>query len=204
MSNLTDLQRDTLTELLNIGVGRAAASLSEMVGTEIELAVPSLELLSRRTVANLMRANGAGQMVAVQQQFSGVFWGDILLVFPEAQSLQLVRYIMKDDLLLESMTEMEQEALLEIGNIILNACLGSMANILQSEVCSSLPSLRSGSCEDILADTHTMAAAEDVVLFLHMAFALHERSMQGSVMFVVDGNAMAAIQTSVDHFLSHL
>ena len=44
---LNELELDALTELVNIGVSRAADSLREMVGEEIILSVPKVELLGR-------------------------------------------------------------------------------------------------------------------------------------------------------------
>jgi len=71
--NLTELQRDTITELLNIGMGCAAAALSEMVGEEVALSVPCVEVLSRRDAAVLVREKGCERIVAVLQEFSGFF-----------------------------------------------------------------------------------------------------------------------------------
>ena len=42
---MTDETLDALTEILNIGIGRAAASLSRMVETRVELRVPEIELI---------------------------------------------------------------------------------------------------------------------------------------------------------------
>lgn len=204
MISLTESQQDTITELLNIGIGRAAASLSEMVGEEIELSVPAVELLSRQTTTIRVKEKSSDRIVAVQQQFSGSFGGDTMLIFPEAKSLELVRCIMQDNLPLEVMTEMEQEALLEIGNIVLNACLGSIANMLQCEVSSSLPSLLRGTCEDIIGAPSRTPAEQEVVMFLRMDFALRQQSIYGCVMFVIDGNAITAIQQSLEQFLGHL
>jgi chemotaxis protein CheY-P-specific phosphatase CheC len=43
---LTGLQLDALTEIVNIGVNRAAASLREMVGEQVHLSVPKLALVA--------------------------------------------------------------------------------------------------------------------------------------------------------------
>eukprot|EP00257_Ricinus_communis_P024177 XP_015584325.1 uncharacterized protein LOC107262641 [Ricinus communis] len=40
---------------------------------------------------------------------------------------------------LKELTEMEQEAMCEIGNIMLNSCVGTLANIFQRELQGSLP-----------------------------------------------------------------
>jgi len=202
--NLTELQRDTITELLNIGMGRAAAALSEMVGEEVALSVPSVEVLSRRDAAVLVREKGCERIVAVLQEFSGFFGGGTMLVFPADKSLDLVHSLIKDTFPLDIMTEMEQEALMEIGNITLNACIGSIANILQSEVSSSLPSFLRGPCEAIFGDKHGVQVDNEIVMFLRMDFALHTRDMHGCVVFLVDGDAMRLLREHVDQLLSHI
>jgi len=182
-------------------MGRAAAALSEMVGEEVALSVPCVEVLSRRDAAALVRDKGCERIVAVLQEFSGFFWGDTMLVFPEDQSLDLVHSLIKDTFPLDVMTEMEQEALMEVGNITLNACIGSIANILQSEVSSSLPSLLRGPCETIFGDKNGVQVDHEVVMFLRMDFALHARDMHGCVIFLVDGDAIRMLREHIDQFL---
>jgi len=203
MISLTELQRDAFTELLNIGMGRAAAALSEMVSEEVMLSVPFVDFMSRHDASALIQEKGSERIMAVSQAFSGLFWGDTMLVFPETKSLELVRSFIQESFPLEDMTEMEQEAFMEIGNIILNSCIGSIANMLHQEVSSSLPSLWRGACTDILGGQHA-SDTDDVVMFLRMDFSLQERSIDGYVMFIIDGNAIAALQASIDEFLSHV
>ena len=44
---LNELEIDALTEMVNIGVGRAATSLRDMVGEQVLLSVPRVNLVSR-------------------------------------------------------------------------------------------------------------------------------------------------------------
>lgn len=200
MVHLTELQRDTIMELLNIGMGRATSGLSEMVGEEVDLCVPYVDLLPRHDAVGLILGKGAERIIAVQQQLAGLMNGDIMLVFPEEKSLELVRAIVRGASPIDVMTEMEQEAFMEIGNMILNSCIGSIASILNSEVSSSLPILLRGSGADIFGDSSH--ADDEAVLFLSMGFALKERSMEGCVAFIIDGDATAALQKSIDAMLS--
>lgn len=202
--SLTELQQDVMTELLNIGMGRAALALSAMVGEEVLLSVPLVELMSRREAAMLIMEKASDRIIAVLQTFSGLFWGDTMLVFPEEKSLELVRSLLNDTLPLEVMTEMEQEALMEIGNIVLNSCIGSISNMLHTEVSSSLPSLLCGSCAEILGNQDSTQTDNEVVMLLRMDFALQERSIQGCVVFVVNGSAIQTLQENIDRFLSHI
>jgi chemotaxis protein CheC len=202
--SLTESQQDAMTELLNIGMGRAASALSPMVGEEVLLSVPLVELMSRREAAMLIMEKAGDRIIAVRQTFSGLFWGDTMLVFPEEKSLELVRSLLNDTLPLEVMTEMEQEALMEIGNIILNSCIGSISNMLHAEVSGSLPSLLCGSCAEILDNQDSTQMDDEVVMLLRMDFALQARSIQGCVVFVVNGSAIQTLQENIDQFLSHI
>lgn len=204
MINLTELQRDAMMELLNIGMGRAASALSEMVGAEIYLCIPFVDLLSRQEAIKLLAGKRSERMIAVQQQFSGLLGGDIMLVFPEEKSLELVHVLVKDSVPLEVMTEMEQEVFMEIGNMILNSCIGSISTILKSEMSSSLPILLNGTDKDIFGENFDSHDGSGIVLFLSMGFSLQERSIDGNVAFIIDGDATYALQKSIDRFISNL
>ena len=85
----------------------------------------------------------------MQQSFEGPFSGRALLIFPAAQSLELVRSIVGDEHSLEDVIDLEQEALAETGNIILNACLATIANVLRRTMRMSLPSVIRGDGETL-------------------------------------------------------
>ena len=204
MRNLTDLQRDAISELMNIGMGRAASALSQRAHDEVQLSVPLVDLVPVNDMTQFLRAQTLGAITAVKQQFAGVFWGEALLLFPEAQSLELVRILLQDMVPLERLADMEQEAFMELGNIILNACLGSLANLLSSEISSSLPVLMQGTCTEIFTMLQNEYLNDDYVLFLKIDFAMPTRAINGYVAFVIDGASTRSLQDSVEHLLSAL
>ncbi|HUQ52747.1 MAG TPA: chemotaxis protein CheX, partial [Gammaproteobacteria bacterium] len=124
---LEELELDALTELVNLGVSRAAANLAVMVQEEVLLTVPKVELLTRDAAIRTLGEREARSLVAVHQTFEGAIVGRALLIFPEANSLELVRAIVGSELSNEDIVELEQEALAETGNIILNSCLATIA-----------------------------------------------------------------------------
>ncbi len=204
MPNLTDLQRDAISELLNIGMGRAADALSQMAHEEVQLSVPFVNLMPVNDVTQLLREQVSDSITVVKQQFAGVFWGDALLLFPEAKSLELVRIMLQDMVPLERMTDMEQEAFMEIGNIILNACLGSLANLFSSEISSSLPELLQGDCTELLTIQQNKYPENEFVLFLKMDFGIQTRSISGNVAFMIDGKSIQSLKDNVEYLLSAL
>jgi chemotaxis protein CheC len=185
-----EIERDAITEMLNIAIGQAAAGLSQLVEDEVRLSVPFIDFLTLdQAAARLDKETQGSETVAVRQQFSGPFNGDILLLFPERRSLDLVRHMLGDDVPLGQLTELEQEALLEVGNIILNACLGSLANQLGLTVQSSLPTYLRGRSDRILESGTARAATPDaqgLAMFLHVDFALLNKDINGYLAFMMD------------------
>lgn len=190
---LTDLQLDALTELVNLGVSNAATSLGEMVREEVALSVPKVSVLTRdQAIANLVD-RGAKQLVAVHQDFEGDISGRAFLIFPEAKSMELVRALVGPEPSLEDITELEQEALAETGNVILNSCLSTMANVLQRSVRISLPEVVHGESSQFLQLT-SGTNAHDTVLLIYINFAVKQRDIQGFLAMLLDLPALAMLK----------
>lgn len=102
--DLDELQLDALTELVNIGVGRAAASLRTMVGEQVLLSVPSVAVITRERAAQIIGESETSKLVAVHQAFEGDLSGRALLIFPETNSLELVRAVTGGGLPLEDIS----------------------------------------------------------------------------------------------------
>lgn len=196
---LGDIERDAVTEILNIAIGQAAASLSRLVDGEVALSVPVVEFMTPQwAAARLDEANGNQVSVAVRQTFQSSFRGDILLIFPEAKSLDLVRSMLGALVPMDSLTELEQEALLEVGNVILNACLGSLANQLGIAIESSLPAYVRGRGARILdsADPQT-----ELVMMLHVDFSVIEKGLRGYLAFVMDIASSQSFSQAVSAYI---
>ena len=195
-------ERDAVTEILNIAIGQAAASLSQLVEDEVGLSVPSVEFLSPASAAaRIDEATGRMDSVSVRQRFQSSFSGDILLIFPESKSLELVRSLLGSSVPLDSLTELEQEALLEIGNIILNACLGSLANQLGISIESSLPSYARGKGARIL---DVKLPDSELVMFLQVDFSLATKGVQGYLAFVMDIVSARQFAEAVSAYVSRV
>src|SRR5947209_5405208 len=106
---LGELELDALTELVNIGVSRAASSLGSMVKEQVLLSVPSVMIVSRSDAAFRVDQARENLLVAVRQAFHGDISGRALLIFPEKNSLELVRAVVGEQLSLEDILELEHE-----------------------------------------------------------------------------------------------
>ena len=122
-------------------------------------------------------------------------------MFPEDKSLEIVRLMVGDAMPLQELTEMEQEAMSEIGNIILNSCVGTLANLFDSELHGSLPLYHVGTSAEILS---SFGGQDDdaVVLMLHIDFVLSKHQIHGYVAFVLDLSALHDLKQQVSHYLA--
>jgi len=199
---LDEFYVDAVAEVLNVGMGSAAASLSEMISDEVKLSVPAVEFVTRLVAANHISDKAKTDVSGVHQNFTGAFGGDAMLIFPEEQSLQLVRAVLQqDDMTLEDLTEMEQEAMTEIGNVILNSCLCSMADMFGKEMRGEIPEFVHGSVQQVFSDEGGLAHTEAIVLLLNMDFSVDKKNIQGYVTFLMDVAEVKQFKLSIQQFL---
>lgn len=202
--DLDELERDALTELVNIGVSRAAASLRKMVNKEVILSVPAVEIVTRASAASLIGQRESEDLIAVQQEFEGPFSGRALLIFPESNGLSLVRAIVGDEMVESDLLDMEDEALGETGNVILNGCLGSMANMLQHTLRMSLPDVRRGSSTLLFEASGGGAASENFVLFLYINFSVRDRNIRGYIAMIMDLPSLERLKQLIAAFIDRV
>lgn len=197
---LADLELDALTELVNLGISQAATSLAAMVRQEVVLSVPKVALVSREEATRTLGEREASNLVAVHQIFEGDLIGRALLIFPEAKSLELVRAVIGGDLSLEEIVELEQEALAETGNVILNACLATMANELQRGLKISLPEVLHGDSQKLF-NLAPPPPPGDTVLFIYINFAVRQRDINGYIAMLLDLPSIETLKILLQEYI---
>lgn len=200
---LGELERDALTEIVNIGVSRAASNLRKMVGGQVLLSVPAIEIVSQPRAARLISEREEADLVAVRQDFSGAFSGRALLIFPETKSLELVRAVTHDELTVEEVLEMEHEALAETGNVILNSCLATMANMLKRSLSMTIPEVVRGNGASLF-EVIDGAPEAGLVLFLYIDFSVRHRDIRGYIAMLMSLPSLAVLKELVSEFIERV
>lgn len=203
MNQLGDLHLDALAEIFSIGAGRAALSLSEIVGDEVRISVPSVQIINSEDMNSATLSLNSGRFGAVTQHFSGPFNAEAVLLFTEEQALKIVSDMMGSQMSNEELAEFEHEAMCELGNIILNACLSAMADILGFTLDSSLPKYTVASAEDIL---HRLKddSRQPYILILHIDLSIENQNTAGNLVFLLSSASLADLVTHIDQFLGRI
>jgi chemotaxis protein CheC len=194
---LTDLEKDALAELSNMAMARAANSMRQMVEHQVLLSVPSVDIVSKETAAQIIAKPDNPMLVAVRQDFAGKFSGRALLIFPEANSLELVRVVVGRQLSLEDIVNLEDEALAETGNIILNSWIATIANLLRQGLKMSLPTVFRGDSRQMLKSDE----AQSLVLFLHIRFEISNREIRGYVALIMDIPSIGELRSLIADYI---
>ncbi len=195
---LTDIERDALGELSNMAMARAANSLRQMVENQVLLSVPSVDIVSKEAATQLIGRPNTPTLVAIRQDFTGAFSGRALLIFPEASSLELVRIVVGRQLPLEDIVNLEDEALAETGNIILNSWVATIANLLKSGLKMSLPTVVRGDSRQMFKSDES----QNLVLFLHIKFEISTKEIQGFVALLMDIPSVEELRSLIADFIS--
>lgn len=199
--NLSELELDGLTEVFNMGVGLAADALSQLAGEPVELSIPRIQLLPKQEVIRQLSQGEDRRVSAVRQGFQGDLITDAILMFPADQSLQLVQIMVGHEVPLEDLGEMEQEALAEIGNILLNAVVASVSDNLDIALDGSLPEVELGIVSDVLLSGRDVT---EPLLSLQVRFTIATRSIEGYLAFLLDMPSTGLLEQKVSAFLNKL
>jgi chemotaxis protein CheC len=182
---LTAVQEDALVELLNIGFGRAAASLSQLTGHRVLLDVPQVTLHAIDEVGEALGRVVQGHVASVHQIFSGPVSGDALLILDESGAAILKELLTNEPALPLSIDASAREVITEVGNILLNACLGTFGNLLKVQVSFSVPHLSIENIGGILASLMIGQQGIRYALVVHAGFRLRDTQVTGYLMIVL-------------------
>ena len=137
---LNSQQCDALRELGNIGAAHAATTLSTMLMTNIEMDVPDIKVIDISEVHKYVSDELAALVLfEITGEVSG--GGYVLLHIPKNSVIRLTNAMLGMTESDRELTEMDESALLEIGNIMVSAFLDATAGLLNIIMLPSPPSL---------------------------------------------------------------
>lgn len=181
---LTTQQNDALAELVNIGFGRAAASLSSLVRRRVKLSAPRVSVHPLAELPGHLNFTDL-EVATVHQIFSGQLNGDALLILDTESAATLIAYLSDEPLPPDRLTATDREALMEVGNILLNAFVGSFGNLLNIRITFTVPRLRLEAVNDMLS---TLAIGEQEIryaLLVQTRFTILDGEVEGFVALVM-------------------
>lgn len=197
---LSPTQHDALVELLNIGFGRAGASLSSLTGHRVLLEVPHVAIHPIDRLNDTLGEYMKGEVASVHQQFGGPVGGDAMLILDPVAATTLKELLTNEPALPLSLDASAREVLTEVGNILLNACLGTFGNLLKIPVSFSVPDIDVASVravvDRLLGPNHAFRYA----LVVTAGFRLRDAEVTGYVVIVLTVQSLTRLLVAVEQW----
>ena len=191
---------DILTEVSNIGMGKAGCCLAEALGCPISLTVPEIRVIESSKLIDLSNelAEKFTDINLVRQAFSGNLNGEAIVV------LGKTAYLIKDLLGYEESEEFtlskQKELLLDISNSIASVCLQEMARQLSLDLSLSPPSMvcmeqPAKKFYDLLFGNSSPQWEQ--ALFVNILFHLKDRDFWSDMFIFFSQNSLGCIKNAV-------
>ncbi len=181
--DLTTSQKDALTELINIGYARAAAALSDLTGHRISLEVPEVAIHLIPEITRKLQLVITGEVASVNQVFSGPISGNAILLLDRGAAL-LLNNLLTDRSVSSDLDGAAREVITEVGNIVLNACLGAFGNLLKIQVSFTVPQLQIESVQRVLQSITVSGDELEYALIIHTRFHMRASDVSGYLVII--------------------
>jgi len=197
---LTENQRDALSELINIAFARTAASLSELSGHRVQLSAPGVEVLGIDELPGALGTFIKDEVVSVHQIFTGPVAGDALLMLNYEGAVTLTDLLCEGSTSSDMLDESAREALSEVGNILLNACLGVFGNLLRVQVSFSIPRLHLESLDKLLRSITIGTEELRYAVVVSAAFSIKESHVSGYLAIVLGVSSLDRLLRAIENW----
>jgi len=197
---LNTVQQDALVELLNIGFGRAGASLSKLTQQRVLLEVPNVAI---HPITHLNQSLGKlvdERVASVHQVFSGPVAGDALLLLDPIAAATLTELLTDVAPLSMDLDPSSREVFTEVGNIVLNACIGTFGNMLGVPVSFSVPDVDVTSVHTVIDRMLETGDAFRYALVVTAGFRLRESAVTGYVVIVLTVQSLKRLLEALDRW----
>ncbi len=201
-------ETDLLQEVMNIALGSAAADLAEVIDIFVVLSVPSILVTKVADLPEFIKAEVRAyqKSTVIEQNFYAKFKGLALLIFPAGAGDLLTALFDGDkepnDSMLgpDPLDSLEKETLLEVGNILIGACVSKIAELLGNTVIYSPPRVivenRSGNMAiDNLFDPGSMAVT------LRTVFHFQDQEVSCFLFLICNWESISWLKKALNEFL---
>jgi len=194
---LTPAQKDALTEVVNVGAGRAAAALNNLIEGHVTLKVPQVELLTIDSVGTALKSLARESVASVQMGFKGSLDGSAFLVFPHQSAVKLVEIVAGADSALVDLDDIQASTLTEVGNIVISGVMGTLASLLNKAVRYSLPVYEQHPDVELLASRR---AQNPLILLAKTSFTIRRAvTIEGHLLLLFELNSLDSLLSILQH-----
>ncbi|WP_159517158.1 hypothetical protein [Sunxiuqinia indica] len=199
---VSEKHRDALLEIINIGIGRGANVLNQIVEHHVTLETPTLDIFDEKSLMKFLATWTDKDYAAVEMGFSSTFSGSGLLIFPSEKANKLVELFVRDLHINNSSDILNISALTEISNIIINSVFSTLSEQFEIELKYAVPEYRHGVIDDIIK--FEPGEYGKVVLLCKTSFKVIELDISGNLLLVFSIKTFNELLSMIDQYYANL
>jgi chemotaxis protein CheC len=189
------LQIDAMKELVNIGGGHAATSISSLINTKVDMIVPLIEIMEYEELyARIMSEDKI--VYSVTTQILGNGGGVFLFALPEESANQISQMMLLNSM--EKTQELIESSIKELVNIIVNSFLNAISELLNIRLMSSIPNLTIDMFGSIISSLYmAYDQYDEEVLIIKNEFFYSGNQMDAYLYFIPETGVLEKLFKSI-------
>jgi chemotaxis protein CheC len=203
--DFSEEELEILQEVMNIAFGQATSDLAELIDIYVVLSVPEIKLIRAEKLSDYIKGTIKDYKATsiVSQSYWGKFKGNALLVFPFGAGHELITMLDPESgepVSGDQLNALERETLIEIGNILIGACIGKLTELLKDHVTYSPPSVinhnssESRLFENIIKPDHS-------AITMNTVFGFEGRDINGYLFLINDQESIKWLKMALHTFM---
>ncbi|MCA1797550.1 MAG: chemotaxis protein CheC [Geobacteraceae bacterium] len=198
-------EKDILQEVMNIAFGQATAELAEVIDIFVILSVPNIKVVKGRDLPGyfINEMDGSSVVNLIEQNFLGKFSGQAMLIFPSGAEKELIKLFNQEnaegtyDVDIDTL---EQETLIEVGNILIGACIGKITELLSDFVTYDPPRLV---VQDLAesSPSHFPVDEDSFAISIRTVFRFEQQNVEGYLFLITKQRSIKWLKKALQSFL---
>ncbi len=183
----SEIELDGLKEIVNVGGGNAATSISQMINSRVDMDVPEVEVMAYDELYQKIIADDV-EMHAVLSKIVGDIDGALLFVISDESGQKIAKMMLGSDD--NPSNEIIASAVTELTNILFNSFLRAIGDMLQIQLIASLPISRYDFFGAIISSAYmAFDHYDEQILVIHNEFTYNNESLDASL-FLIPGEGV--------------
>lgn len=183
----SEIELDSLKEIVNVGGGNAATSISQMINSRVDMDVPEVEVMAYDELYQKIIADDV-EMHAVLSKIVGDIDGALLFVIADESGQKIAKMMLGSDD--NPSNEIIASAVTELTNILFNSFLRAIGDMLQIQLIASLPISRYDFFGAIISSAYmAFDHYDEQILVIHNEFTYNNENLDASL-FLIPGEGV--------------
>ncbi len=204
---ISQAQADALTEIANIGAGKAAKQLSILLNDTVKMTVPKVIHGKLDNLPNMLESDPGKVFVGVEQELQGLLTAKITFLFFSEDSAALAQDLIGQNQVIEPSVDMralQYDAITEIGNIVIASCIKAMSDVFEGKIALSLPIYAEGPFNDLLCFPDKTQKNEVYVLVMKTELQAVRRNVSGAIVLLISDTNLDFLLQKINDWIKKL